>query len=188
MIYFGAAGGSFALALTLLHARYIRKDAQAIHSGGGFNAFRPLPAVVRARRRAAGLFRRASAVDGKASGSDDGLPHRRRRPSSTLAGAARGPSVAGDSSAFSTRPARPLPGARWGEALIVENFGDVPFRKGPVGPETIALMTVAAAAVERRAICPSASMCSATTSRARWDRRGDRRQRSCAPMSMSGRR
>ena len=39
MIYFGAAGGSFALALTLLHARYIRKDAQAIHSGGGFTLF-----------------------------------------------------------------------------------------------------------------------------------------------------
>lgn len=28
-------------------------------------------------------------------------------------------------------------------ALIVENFGDVPFRKGPVGPETIAAMTLA---------------------------------------------
>ena len=33
------------------------------------------------------------------------------------------------------------------DALIVENFGDVPFRKGPVGPESIAAMTVAAAAV-----------------------------------------
>jgi membrane complex biogenesis BtpA family protein len=33
------------------------------------------------------------------------------------------------------------------DALIVENFGDVPFRKGPVGPETIAMMTIAVAAV-----------------------------------------
>ena len=33
------------------------------------------------------------------------------------------------------------------DALIVENFGDVPFRKGPVGPETIAAMTVAVASV-----------------------------------------
>jgi membrane complex biogenesis BtpA family protein len=29
------------------------------------------------------------------------------------------------------------------DALIVENFGDVPFRKGAVGPETVAAMTVA---------------------------------------------
>jgi membrane complex biogenesis BtpA family protein len=33
------------------------------------------------------------------------------------------------------------------DALIVENFGDVPFRKDSVGPETIAAMTVALAAV-----------------------------------------
>lgn len=33
------------------------------------------------------------------------------------------------------------------DALIVENFGDVPFRKGAVGPETIAAMTMAVAAV-----------------------------------------
>jgi membrane complex biogenesis BtpA family protein len=32
------------------------------------------------------------------------------------------------------------------DALIVENFGDVPFRKGPVGPETVAMMTLAVAA------------------------------------------
>ncbi len=33
------------------------------------------------------------------------------------------------------------------DALIVENFGDVPFTKGPVGPETIAAMTLAVTAV-----------------------------------------
>lgn len=33
------------------------------------------------------------------------------------------------------------------DALVVENFGDVPFAKGPVGPETIAAMTRAVAAV-----------------------------------------
>jgi len=32
-------------------------------------------------------------------------------------------------------------------ALVVENFGDVPFSKGPVGPETIAAMTLAVSAV-----------------------------------------
>jgi hypothetical protein len=39
MIYFGVAGGSLALALTLLHARYIRRDPQAVRSGGGFAFF-----------------------------------------------------------------------------------------------------------------------------------------------------
>ena len=32
-------------------------------------------------------------------------------------------------------------------ALIVENFGDVPFRKGAVGPETVAAMTLAVSLV-----------------------------------------
>jgi membrane complex biogenesis BtpA family protein len=40
------------------------------------------------------------------------------------------------------------------DALIVENFGDVPFRKGPVGPETIAAMTVAVAAVKAASDLP----------------------------------
>lgn len=33
------------------------------------------------------------------------------------------------------------------DALLVENFHDVPFHKGPVGPETVAAMTLAVAAV-----------------------------------------
>lgn len=33
------------------------------------------------------------------------------------------------------------------DALIVENFGDVPFRKGPVRPETVAAMTLAVSQV-----------------------------------------
>jgi hypothetical protein len=58
---------------------------------------------------------------------------------------------------------RVLDGARrdaeaWAEggadALIVENFGDVPFRKGTVGPETIAMMTIAAAAVKETVNIP----------------------------------
>lgn len=69
-----------------------------------------------------------------------------------LPGSARGPSA--------REIERILDAARrdataWAEggadALIVENFGDVPFRKGPVGPETIAVMTVAAAAVKKAA-------------------------------------
>ena len=39
LIYFGAAGGSLALALSLLNARYVRKDAQAVRSGGGYTLF-----------------------------------------------------------------------------------------------------------------------------------------------------
>ncbi len=39
MIYFGVAGGSLALALSLLYARYVRRDPQAIRSGGGFTLF-----------------------------------------------------------------------------------------------------------------------------------------------------
>ena len=39
MIYFGIAGGSLALALSLLYARYVRRDPQALRSGGGFTLF-----------------------------------------------------------------------------------------------------------------------------------------------------
>ena len=39
MIYFGAAGGALALALSLLYARYVRKDPQAVRSGGGSTLF-----------------------------------------------------------------------------------------------------------------------------------------------------
>jgi hypothetical protein len=39
LIYFGVAGGSLALALSLLHARYVRRDPQAVRSRGGFTLF-----------------------------------------------------------------------------------------------------------------------------------------------------
>lgn len=39
MIYFGAAGGSLALALSLLYARYVRKEAKAVRSGSGVTLF-----------------------------------------------------------------------------------------------------------------------------------------------------
>jgi hypothetical protein len=39
LIYFGAAGGALALALTLLYARYVRRDPQAVRSRGGFAFF-----------------------------------------------------------------------------------------------------------------------------------------------------
>lgn len=39
LIYFGAAGGALALALSLLNARYVRKDAQAVRPGSGFTLF-----------------------------------------------------------------------------------------------------------------------------------------------------
>ena len=39
LIYFGVAGGSLALALSLLYARYVRRDPQAVRSRGGFTLF-----------------------------------------------------------------------------------------------------------------------------------------------------
>lgn len=39
LIWFGLAGGSATVALSLLHARYVRKEAQAVRSGGGFTLF-----------------------------------------------------------------------------------------------------------------------------------------------------
>ncbi|RME41749.1 MAG: phosphorybosylanthranilate isomerase, partial [Planctomycetota bacterium] len=39
-------------------------------------------------------------------------------------------------------------------ALIVENFGDVPFRRGPLDPGTVAAMAVAADAVKRETSLP----------------------------------
>jgi membrane complex biogenesis BtpA family protein len=49
--------------------------------------------------------------------------------------------------------------AAWAEggadALMVENFHDVPFHKGPVGPETVAAMTLAVAAVMEESGLPT---------------------------------
>jgi membrane complex biogenesis BtpA family protein len=65
-----------------------------------------------------------------------------------LPGAARGPAASqiGSSLDHARRDA-----AAWAaggaSALIVENFGDVPFRRGPVAAETIAAMTLAVSAV-----------------------------------------
>lgn len=39
LIYFGVAGGSLALALSLLYTRYVRQDRHAVQSGGGFAFF-----------------------------------------------------------------------------------------------------------------------------------------------------
>lgn len=39
LIYFGVAGGSLALAASLLYARYVRRDPQAVRSRGGFTFF-----------------------------------------------------------------------------------------------------------------------------------------------------
>ena len=39
MIYFAVAAGSLAMALSLLYARYVRRDPRAVRSGGGFTLF-----------------------------------------------------------------------------------------------------------------------------------------------------
>jgi membrane complex biogenesis BtpA family protein len=65
-----------------------------------------------------------------------------------LPGSARGPS-AGEMNGILESVRRDV--AVWtnggADALIVENFGDVPFRKGTVGPETVAAMTLAVSRV-----------------------------------------
>lgn len=38
-IWFGIAGGSVALALSLLYARFVRRDPRAVRSGGGSTLF-----------------------------------------------------------------------------------------------------------------------------------------------------
>ena len=65
-----------------------------------------------------------------------------------LPGTARGPSASGMDEILETARRDAAAWASGGaDALIVENFGDVPFHKGPVGPETIAAMTLAVALV-----------------------------------------
>ena len=39
LIYFGVAGGAVALATSLLYARYVSRDPQAVRSRGGFTFF-----------------------------------------------------------------------------------------------------------------------------------------------------
>ena len=63
-----------------------------------------------------------------------------------LPGSPRGPSARDMSSILDCAQRDALTWARGGaDALIIENFGDVPFTKGRVGPETIAAMTLAVA-------------------------------------------
>ncbi len=42
LVWFGVAGGAGVLALSLLYARYVRRDAHALRSGGGFALFAAL--------------------------------------------------------------------------------------------------------------------------------------------------
>jgi hypothetical protein len=67
---------------------------------------------------------------------------------SPLPGTVRGPSARGMQDILEKARRDAAAWASGGaDALIVENFGDLPFRKGPVGPETIAAMTLAVALV-----------------------------------------
>jgi hypothetical protein len=65
-----------------------------------------------------------------------------------LPGSARGPAARGMDAILESARRDAVAWANGGaDALIVENFGDVPFRKGAVGPETVAAITLAVAAV-----------------------------------------
>lgn len=54
-IWFGVAGGAAAFGLSLLHARYVRKEANAVRSGGGFTLFAVFMLVCAIGAAAAGL-------------------------------------------------------------------------------------------------------------------------------------
>ena len=63
---------------------------------------------------------------------------------SPLPGSVRGPSALHMSAILDTVRRDAVAWVSGGaNALIVENFGDVPFHKGPVGPETVSAMTLA---------------------------------------------
>ena len=53
-------------------------------------------------------------------------------------------------------------------ALFIENFGDVPFTRGSVAPETIAAMTAAGRAIRQAVKLPLGSTSCATTPAPRW--------------------
>ncbi|MGH2618442.1 MAG: hypothetical protein ACRDJC_24695 [Thermomicrobiales bacterium] len=55
VIYFGVAGGSLALAVSLLYARYVRKDPNAVRSRGGFTLFAIFMVLFAIGAAAAGL-------------------------------------------------------------------------------------------------------------------------------------
>ena len=55
LIYFGVAGGALVLALSLLYARYVRRDPQAVRSRGGFTLFAVFLLLFAVGAAAAGL-------------------------------------------------------------------------------------------------------------------------------------
>jgi uncharacterized protein len=72
-----------------------------------------------------------------------------------LPGSARGPSARDMNGILESVRRDTVAWASGGaNALIVENFGDVPFRKGAVGPETVAAMTLAVSLVSAESGLP----------------------------------
>ncbi len=55
LIWFGAAGVALAVALSLLHARYVRKDPTAVRAGGGSALFALCLLLIAAGAAAAGF-------------------------------------------------------------------------------------------------------------------------------------
>lgn len=56
LIYFGLAGGAVALGISLLVARYVRRDPQAVNSGGAFAFFAACMFLFALGAAAAGLI------------------------------------------------------------------------------------------------------------------------------------
>jgi hypothetical protein len=55
LVWFGIAGGSALFALSLLNARYVRKEQRAVKSRGGFTLFAILMLIFAAGAFVAGL-------------------------------------------------------------------------------------------------------------------------------------
>ncbi len=55
LIWFAVAGGAAAVALSLLYARYVRKETNAVRSGGGFALFAALMLLFALFAAAAGI-------------------------------------------------------------------------------------------------------------------------------------
>ena len=132
LIYFGVAGGSLALALSLLYARYVRHDPQAVRSRGGFTLLRSAcSSCGRSRCRWSG-FRPGRPLMGDPADAPIGSAFR-------IVGVIHLPPLPGSARGSSARDMHGIlesvrrDTAAWAiggaDALIVENFGDVPFAR-----------------------------------------------------------
>jgi hypothetical protein len=56
LVYYGIAGGTFLLAISLLRKRYVERDPAAVQSGGGYTMFAVLMVIFAIGACLAGYF------------------------------------------------------------------------------------------------------------------------------------